>query len=89
MVLFVFMVATAAFTSFGTTSPRYIKQHAMYLPCRGSHLAIMEEGSKALGDNRGIRGKHKVDPRVRNQISLELSHVNIQRSIKPQRGSEG
>merc|ERR1719326_1530167 len=28
------------------TSPRYIKQHAMYLPCRGSHLTIMEAGSK-------------------------------------------
>ncbi|KAG4919530.1 hypothetical protein JHK85_057811 [Glycine max] len=41
-------LATAAFTSFGTTSPRYIKQHAMYLPWRGSHLAIMEDGSKAL-----------------------------------------
>ncbi|KAG4980923.1 hypothetical protein JHK82_034169 [Glycine max] len=43
-----FHLATAAFTSFDTTSPRYIKQHAMYLPWRGSHLAIMEDGSKAL-----------------------------------------
>merc|ERR1719152_832091 len=40
------MVATAAFTSLGTTSPRYIMQHAMYLPWRGSHLVIMPAGSK-------------------------------------------
>ena len=32
MVLFVLMVATAALTSLGTTSPRYIRQHAMYFP---------------------------------------------------------
>ncbi len=41
------MVATAAFTSLGTTSPRYMRQHAMYLPWRGSHLVSMEAGSKA------------------------------------------
>ncbi|PKI37740.1 hypothetical protein CRG98_041857 [Punica granatum] len=35
----------AAFTSFGTTSPRYIKRQAMYFPCLGSHLAIVLEGS--------------------------------------------
>jgi hypothetical protein len=46
MVRFVFLVATAAFTSFGTTSPRYIMQHAMYLPWRGSHFAIIAAGSK-------------------------------------------
>lgn len=46
IVLFVFMVATAALTSFGTTSPLYIKQQAMYLPCLGSHLTIIEAGSK-------------------------------------------
>merc|ERR1719152_432786 len=39
------MVATAAFTSLGTTSPRYLMQHAMYLPWRGSHLVIMPAGS--------------------------------------------
>ena len=47
MVRLVLMVATAALTSFGTTSPRYIRQQAMYLPWRGSHLAIMDAGSKA------------------------------------------
>merc|ERR1719345_711445 len=47
MVLLVLMVATAALTSLGTTSPLYMRQQAMYLPWRGSHLAIMEAGSKA------------------------------------------
>merc|ERR1719359_2329728 len=37
--------ATAAFTSLGTTSPRYIRHTAMYLPWRGSHLVSMEAGS--------------------------------------------
>ena len=40
------MVTMDAFTSLGTTSPRYIMQHAMYLPWRGSHLTIMLAGSK-------------------------------------------
>jgi len=48
MVRLVLMVATDALTSLGTTSPRYIRQHAMYLPWRGSHLAIMDAGSNAL-----------------------------------------
>merc|ERR1712070_1179848 len=46
MVRFVLMVATAAFTSLGTTSPRYIRQQAMYLPWRGSHFVIIDAGSK-------------------------------------------
>jgi len=48
MVLLVLMVAMAALTSFGTTSPLYIMEQAMYLPCLGSHLAIMLAGSKEL-----------------------------------------
>jgi hypothetical protein len=32
-------------TSLGTTSPRYIRTHAMYFPWRGSHLTIMVDGS--------------------------------------------
>ena len=43
--LLVFMVATAAFTPFGATSPLYIMQHSMYMPCLGSHFAIIEAGS--------------------------------------------
>ena len=41
------MVATEALTSLGTTSPLYIIQQAMYFPCLGSHLAIIEADSKA------------------------------------------
>ena len=41
MVRLVLMVATAALTSFGTTSPRYNRAQAMYLPWRGSHLVII------------------------------------------------
>merc|ERR1712060_236858 len=47
MVLLVLMVATEALTSLGTTSPLYMRQHAMYFPCLGSHLTIMLAGSKA------------------------------------------
>jgi hypothetical protein len=47
MVLLVLMVAIEALTSFGTTSPLYNKEQAMYFPCLGSHLAIIEAGSKA------------------------------------------
>jgi hypothetical protein len=47
MVLLVLMVAIEALTSFGTTSPLYIMEQAMYLPCLGSHLAIAFAGSKA------------------------------------------
>merc|ERR1711934_1072373 len=46
MVRFVLIVATAAFTSLGTTSPRYIKHVAIYFPWRGSHFAIIDAGSK-------------------------------------------
>ncbi|KAI1230878.1 hypothetical protein IHE44_0008310 [Lamprotornis superbus] len=46
MVRLVLMAAMAALTSLGTTSPRYSMQHAMYLPCRGSHFTIWLEGSK-------------------------------------------
>jgi hypothetical protein len=46
MVLLVLIVAMAALTSLGTTSPLYIMEQAMYLPCLGSHLAIMLAGSK-------------------------------------------
>jgi hypothetical protein len=45
MVLLVLMVAIDALTSFGTTSPLYIIEQAIYFPCLGSHLAIMLAGS--------------------------------------------
>ena len=47
MVRLVLMVATAALTSLGTTSPRYIRHTAMYLPWRGSTLQSIDAGSKA------------------------------------------
>jgi hypothetical protein len=40
------MVAIEALTSLGTTSPLYIMEQAIYLPCLGSHLAIAFAGSK-------------------------------------------
>ena len=46
MLLFVLIFAIAAFTSFGTTSPLYSRQQAMYFPWRGSHLTIWLFGSK-------------------------------------------
>ena len=39
------MVTMDALTSLGTTSPRYIMQHAMNFPWRGSHLVSMLEDS--------------------------------------------
>jgi hypothetical protein len=47
MVLLVLMVAIDALTSFGTTSPLYIIEQAIYLPCLGSHFAIIDAGSNA------------------------------------------
>jgi hypothetical protein len=43
----VLIVAIDELTSFGTTSPLYNIEQAIYLPCLGSHLAIMLAGSKA------------------------------------------
>uniref|UniRef100_A0A3B3ULH6 Premelanosome protein b n=1 Tax=Poecilia latipinna TaxID=48699 RepID=A0A3B3ULH6_9TELE len=40
MVRLVLMVAMAALTSLGTTSPRKSRQQAMYFPWRGSHFTI-------------------------------------------------
>ena len=49
------IVATYAFASLGTSSPRYFKEHAMFLPWWESHLAIIKEGSKALLEIPAIR----------------------------------
>ena len=43
MVLLVLMAAMAELTSFGTTSPRYSRHTAMYLPCLGSHFTCKLE----------------------------------------------
>merc|ERR1711872_699216 len=60
MLLLVLMVAMAALTSFGTTSPL-----------------------------KSICDKRKVDPWIGNQISLELSQIDIKCYIKSQGGSDG
>ena len=39
-------------------------------------------------DNRSIRREHKVYSRIRHKVGLELSYVNINSSIKPQRGGQ-
>lgn len=41
------------------------------------------------GDDWGIGGKHEVDSWVWDQVGLELSHINIQGTIEPQRSSQG
>merc|ERR1711977_487455 len=46
-VCFALTVWIAWFTSLGTTSPRYSRQHDMNLPLRGSHLTIWFCGSNA------------------------------------------
>ena len=45
MVRFVLVVATTAWTCLGT-SLRYMRQHAVYLPWRGSHLITTRSGSE-------------------------------------------
>merc|ERR1712232_1467267 len=40
-------------------------------------------------DNWSVRGKHEVDARVRHQVRLELSDVDIQGTIEAQRGGQG
>ena len=46
ILLLVLILAIAALTSFGTTSPRNSRQQAMYFPWRGSHFTIWLAGSK-------------------------------------------
>ena len=64
IVRFVLIVATAAFTSFGTTSPRYIMQHAMYLPWRGSHLTSSQSCLRcfALSCSQHFQMQRSTDP---------------------------
>jgi len=41
------------------------------------------------GDDRGVRGKHKVDTRVRHKVGLELSNIDVEGTVEAKRGSEG
>ena len=34
------------------------------------------------GNNRRVRGQHEVNSRVRNQVGLELRHVDVQRTVE-------
>merc|ERR1712196_586825 len=40
-------------------------------------------------DDRSVRGKHEVNTRVRDKVSLELSHVHVQCAIETKGSSEG
>lgn len=57
MVLLVLMLATLAFTSLGTTSPRYIRQHAMYLPVVWGGW-VGKEGVEVGAPGEGQRQAH-------------------------------
>jgi len=41
------------------------------------------------GDDGRVRGQHKVDTRIRHQVSLEFSDIDVQGTIESQRGSQG
>ena len=103
IVRLVLIVATEALTSLGTTSPRYMRQQAMYLPWRGSHLVIMPAGSKtefvisatdscssyaSRRDDRRVRREHEVDARVRHEVRLELRDVHVERAVEAERRRE-
>ncbi len=66
-VALVLMTATAALTSLGVTSPRYIRQQAMYLPWRGSHLTIELLGSNTCTVER------ESQPTVGPVLSLQVT----------------
>merc|ERR1719264_1312136 len=40
------------------------------------------------GDDGGVHCQREMDPRVWNQVSLELSEIHVESSIKPQRGGD-
>ena len=41
------------------------------------------------GDDGGVRGKHEVDTGVGHQVSLELSHINVEGTIETEGSSQG
>jgi len=40
------------------------------------------------GDDGGVRGEHKVDTRVRHQVGLELSHIDVEGTIETKRSGQ-
>jgi len=41
------------------------------------------------GDDWGVRGEHEMDTGVRDEVGLELSHINVKGTIESEGGSEG
>lgn len=41
------------------------------------------------GDDWGVGGQHEVDAGVGHQVGLELSHIHIQGTVKPEGGGQG
>jgi len=39
-------------------------------------------------DNGSIRGKHEMDSRIRDQVGLELSDINVKGTIESEGGSK-
>jgi len=40
-------------------------------------------------DDWGVRGEHEMDTGVRDEVGLELSHINVKGTIESEGGSEG
>ena len=40
------------------------------------------------GDDGSVRGEHEMDTRVRDQVGLEFSDINVEGTIESERGSE-
>jgi hypothetical protein len=66
----------------------------------GHHVGGLEDRVGDLGnrkllvvsllsrDDRGVRGKHEMDTRVRDQIGLEFRDINVQSTIETKRGGQ-
>ena len=52
------------------------------------HTELLMVGLVSAG-NRGVGSEGVVDPRVGNQVGLELIEVNIEGSVKPETGRDG
>jgi len=67
----------------------------------GEHIGWLEDGVGDLGnrellvvgflgrDDRSVRGKHKVDARVRHQVGLELGNIDVEGAVETKGGGEG
>ena len=67
----------------------------------GHHASRLEDGVGDLAhgkllvvsllsrDDRGVRGKHEVNTRVRDKVGLELGDIDVKGSIEPEGSSKG